>query len=148
MYPTAAKLVAALGFAALSWIASRQVSPNLPEFQSLGRAAEVTAVIGLVLGWRISGRHAGRGMAEAAGIGVTTALAIVFWSTLIWAGYEMLDRALAVRYDGPLEGLEDMVSLMLDYAAYTWPGLALPVLGLGSIVMGLLVEMVSRREHS
>lgn len=145
MYPTAAKLTAALVFAALAWVVSRLAVPNLPEGTSEGWMPEVNAVIGLLFGWRIAGRHAGSGWVAGGAIGLTTGAVLVFWALLIWAGREMVLRSLALRYDGIVEALEDMIALFLRLAEFLVPGLALPALATGSIAAGFLAEAVARR---
>ncbi|MBJ3764005.1 TrgA family protein [Maribius pontilimi] len=145
MYPTAAKLIASLSFAALAWYASQLVVPNLPEGMSEGIMPEINALVGLVLGWRITGRRAGDGFVNAIGIGLTTGAAIVLCSLLIWAGHEMLQRSINVRYDGPIEGIEDMIVLFLRYATFMYPGPCLSTLAIGSILAGLLAEATAKR---
>ncbi|WOI55086.1 TrgA family protein [Palleronia sp. LCG004] len=146
MYPTLSKLVAAVAFAALSWTVSRLVVLNFPEHMRPGAMAEINAVIGVVLGWRISGRPAG-GLIESMAVGLSTGIAILFSALFVWAGHEMLRRAMRLRYEGPVEGIEDMISTMIDFAMLTWPGPALLVLGAGSIAIGLVVQCIQRSEQ-
>ncbi|RVT84142.1 tellurium resistance protein [Rhodobacteraceae bacterium CCMM004] len=145
MYPTAAKLVAALAFAALAWWVTDLVKPNLPQGTPMDWLAPVSAAVGAVMGWRVMGRRAGRGYVAAAGFGLTTAVAIVFWVLLIWAGYEMLQRSMDLYYDGPVEALESALALYMDYALLLVPGPPLPSLAVGAVLCGALAEWVARR---
>ncbi|MCR8723602.1 TrgA family protein [Frigidibacter sp. ROC022] len=114
--PTAAKFVAAIVFGFVAWFVSRLMVPYLPEGTRQAYFAEVSTAIGMVMGWRISGRYGGGGMRAGIGYGLTTVAATVFWGLLIFAGEEMLDRSLNVRYDGPIEALTEGVQLFVDYA--------------------------------
>ncbi|SHJ32082.1 hypothetical protein SAMN04488012_107119 [Palleronia salina] len=145
MYPTAAKLFAALGYAALVWYASLLIIPNLPEGRSEGLMPEVNALLAMILGWRIMGARAGQGFVNAIGIGLTTAAAILFWAIIMWAGYEALMRSINRRYNGPIEAIEASIALAMEFAQYTWPGPCLVTLAVGGIIVGVLSEAFAWR---
>ena len=146
MYPTAAKLVAGLLFAALAFFVSGLVIPNIPYGSSIPlKFGLINAGIGFVLGWRVSGRRGGEGYSFALAYGVTAAVAIVFWALLWWAGREMIKRALDIYYDDPTEALEEMVRLMVDYSTYMLGNNVLPALGIGALFCGALVEWVAQK---
>jgi hypothetical protein len=113
--PTAAKFVAAIVFGFVAWFAAGLVANYLPEGTRLAYFSEVCTLVGLVMGWRISGRYAGFGMRAGAGYGLTTVAATVFWCLLIFAAEEMVDRSLNVRYDGPIEAVSEAVSLFIEF---------------------------------
>ncbi|WP_108483957.1 TrgA family protein [Oceaniglobus ichthyenteri] len=146
MYPTAAKLIAGLLFAALAFFISGLVIPNIPFGQNtpisfgLGNAA-----IGFLLGWRVVGRRAGEGYAFGIAYGITAAVAIVFWCLFLWAFIEMIERALDLYYDDPTKALEEMVRLMVDFSSYLVGNNVLPALGIGTVFCSAVVEWVGQK---
>lgn len=144
--PTAAKLVAGILFAALAWFVSEQVKVVLP---SEGRGATLlsplNAALGFVMGWRVMGLRAGGGFTPAVGFGLTTVFATFFWSLLIWSGYEMIERALRRRYRDPIDALEDMGQVMLDYAILVVTPTIVGAAVIGSFVCAMITEYFSRR---
>ena len=144
--PTAAKLVAALAFAALGaaagWLfgqevpASARVVPFFPP---------VAAGIGLICGWRISGARAGGGFLAAMGTGLRTAVTLAFFALLAFSAQVVISRSMAMIYDGPLQALLAVVDLMVIHGKLA---LAPPVAGTlaaGGLVGGLLAEWAGRR---
>lgn len=143
--PTAAKLFAALGFAALGWLAAAVLGQSLPEGMVLGLVPEGAMVAGLVCGWRIAGREVGRGYGTAVGTGLRTGAVmavLVLLGVAIWA---MLEASMRRQYPGPFEALMGMVQLMLKYGRLMGDGPFLVVMAAGSAVLGLLTEAVGRR---
>jgi len=146
MYPTAAKLVAGLLFAALAFFISSLVIPNIPFGENTPLAFGLSnAVIGFIMGWRVSGRRAGEGYSFAIAYGITAVVAILFWVLLYWGFREMLDRALDIAYDDPTEALEEMVRLMVEYASYTLGNNVLPAMAVGAVFCGVIVEWVGQK---
>lgn len=145
MYPTAAKMTAALLFAALAWWISDLAKPNMPDGTPVGLLSPVNAAFGFLMGWRISGRNAGRGYVNALGYGWTAAACIVLWALAFWAGWEMLDRSINLFYEGPVEAIEAAVALMVDYAAYLSSLSVMLSMLIGAGFCALVVEWVAAR---
>lgn len=143
--PTASKLVAAIAFAALAWFISDLVKPLLPEGTQVGLLSPVNALFGLIMGWRIMGRNAGHGLFASLGYGLTTIVATVFWCLLAWAGYEMVIRSTRLRYDGPVQALQDMVGLMLEYGQLASTTTILGAALAGTLFCAWLTELSARR---
>lgn len=143
--PTAPKAIAALFFAALAYFCGDLIKPLLPEGTPTTWLGPTLAVLGGLSGWRMSGRRAGYGLRAGFGYGLTTVALIAFWGILLFAGYEMLQRSIDLRYSGPIEALQEMVKLGLDYAIL----ITVPTVGGSMIVGGLfggwLTEWVARR---
>ena len=144
--PTAAKLIGAILFAALAWYVSLEAKLLMPDE---GRGATllepINALLGFAMGWRIMGARAGDGFVIAVGFGLTTVFAITFWSLLVWSGYGMIIRATRGRYTGPVDALEGMGDLMLEYAAMVVdPSVVGPAV-LGSLACALITEYFSHR---
>jgi len=143
--PTAAKLVAAVVFAAVAFLAGSVYIPLLPEGTQAGWFAAVCAGFGAVIGWMVMGGLAGRGTTAAMGHGVRTAVTIVFWTGLFFSIREMVLRSMNLRYDGPMEAVIGTFDIAIDYGRLLADPQLLAVLGLGGLAGGLVTEWASRR---
>lgn len=142
--PTAAKLIAAVCFAAVGWFATHLYLPQLPEGTQTGLIREIAAFIGLICGWRILGRLAGKGYGESMGLGLRTSVTIVFWVLLFAGIHEMVVRSTKLRYDGPMEAVLGAFDIMLGYGQLLGQPQMLAVLALGGIVAGYSAEYAAR----
>lgn len=143
--PTAPKLIAALLFGALAFFVSDLVKPLLPEGTQFGAFSVVNAAMGALMGWKISGARAGGSMQASLGYGLTTAAVTVFWCLFLWSGYLMVEASMRLRYDGPVEALQDMGTMMITFGrTMGTPGIIGSLL-VGSLVFGWLTEQVARR---
>jgi hypothetical protein len=143
--PTAPKLVAALLFGALAFFVSDLIKPLLEEGTQMGWFSLVNPIVGAVMGWRISGARAGHSIRASLGYGITTVAATVFWCLFIWAGYLMVEASMRLRYDGPMEALQDMGAMMIEFARTMSTPTVLGSLLVGALFFGWLTEQVSRR---
>jgi len=143
--PTGAKLVGAIAFALLAYFITDLVKPLLPEGTRFGMFSPINAVFGFAMGWRIMGKGAGTKYRTSLGYGMTAGAATLFWCLLFWAGYEMLKRSMRMYYDGPVEALQEMASLFIEYARLVavpevyWPALV------GVVFVSWLTEFFARR---
>jgi hypothetical protein len=144
--PTAARLFALFGFAAMAFFATEIYKPLLPRGTPMGLFTPVNMALAGIAGWSVMGRLAGQGWAMAAVSGLRTTAVAVFYALLTWAGVEMLERSLDKRYDGPVEALQQMVALVIDYArlGLTDPQVPVAILG-GGILAGFLSEWAARQ---
>jgi hypothetical protein len=144
--PTAAKLAALVAFLAIGYAATEAYRALLPEGMRTGLLLPVNLVVAAWCGWSVLGRAAGRGYAPAASAALGTAAVTMFHVLWIWAGWEMMQKATRLRYDGPVEALWHMLGYAMDYAAL---GLGdarfLSVMLLGALSAGAVTEFVSRR---
>lgn len=145
IYPTAAKMVAALILGATGFLLSGLVVPLLPEGTDFGWFSLINLGLGLMAGWITVGRRAGRGMAAAVGNGLTGGVVLLFWGLFVQSFNEMIRLSLRRRYDGPIEALLAQMELGFEWAvlALTHPPFAV-VLVVGSLVAGLLAEVAAR----
>ena len=143
--PTAAKLVAAVCFAIVGWIAANAYVPVLGVDFEAGPFRELMALIGLVVGWRVMGPDAGLGYRHAMGSGLKTAVVLVFFALLLFSVREMVLQSMKMRYDGPMEAVLDVFSLMLERAREMMTAEVLGALLIGGIVAGILTEKASKR---
>ncbi len=143
--PTAPKLVAAIIFGFVAWFAASLIIPYLPPGTRIAWVPEGSAAIGVLMGWFTSGAKAGAGIGSGLGYGLTTVALIVFWGLFVFAGEEMLDRSLNVRYDGPIQAISDMIMLMLGYGQVMAKPDVIVWLLLGAVFGGVVTELSARR---
>jgi hypothetical protein len=143
--PTAAKLVAAVLFAIVGAIAAHLYLPTLPEGTPPGYLREVSAGVGLICGWRVMGRRVGKGMGEAAGSGIVTSVVMLFWVLLIFSTQTMIHRSMRSLYDGPMDALLGVLSLMYDYGLNLAAPATPVALLVGGMVAGWIAEIVHKR---
>lgn len=143
--PNAAKLLAALGLAALGWIISDMIRPLVPFSVDFGYFNYVNAGLGALVGWLFLGRRAGDGLTSAINNGITSAVAMVVLGVLVQGTNEMVRLSFARRYDTPLEAIAAIFEKSIDYAMILGNvQLILTLLG-GAIAVALVVEMAGRR---
>jgi len=145
--PTAARLVAALLFAALFGAVSVLALPAfaLAEEPDPRGFALVNLLLGLVIGWRLGGAGAGRrSWAGAAGQGLTTAVAITFSALFLHGTIRMVALSMRKYYDGPAEAVVGVFALMIEIGRIAaLPGV-IALLVLGAMGAGIVVEWVGR----
>lgn len=143
--PNAPRLVAAIFFALLSFWAADLLRSTLPSSLPGFHLAKVAAALGLLFGWTMLGARAGYGYVSTTGFAFTTLGLVVLWSLVIFSATEMVERSLRKFYDGPVEALEAMVEILVEYAKllvhpdFMWPAL------IGTIFVGAIVEFAAQR---
>lgn len=145
IYPTAAKLIAAVILGVTGFVLSLLVVPLLQEGTNVGWFPLVNTVIGLLAGWITVGRRAGRGTSGAIGNGLTGGAVLMFWGLFVQSFNEMLRLSLRNRYDGPVQALTDMLEMGYEWGllALTSPLFSLTLL-LGAVAEGLSAEIAAR----
>lgn len=143
--PTAAKLVASLAFALTGFLAAEAFKLGMPEGMAFGPFSLVIAAIGLICGWRISGRLAGHGNLASIGYGLRTSVTIVFWGLLIYSTERMIQRALDMLYNGPIEAVLGIFQLMFELGQRLPTPEVLTVLVVGGVFGGIATEWAGRR---
>ncbi|SPH18285.1 hypothetical protein DEA8626_01818 [Defluviimonas aquaemixtae] len=143
--PTAAKLFAAFAFAVLAFFAAEIFKPHMPEGTQFGYFSFVSALIGLVAGWRVMGPEAGRGNWQAVNTGVKTSAVMVGLALLIFSTYEMLLLAFRPAYKGPMEAVVGIFDIGVEFFRTMLAWDVLVVLIIGGALAGLLSEWAARR---
>ncbi|MGC9370810.1 MAG: TrgA family protein [Paracoccaceae bacterium] len=146
MMPTAARLFAAIAYAALAFVASEQFKPLLPEGLDTGYLSQVNAVIGLLTGWFVMGRLAGDGYGHAVLHGFRSTVALVFYVVLLHSVLEMFRLSFRMRYDDPLEAVAGIFEEAMEYGRMiaTSPEV-MAILLLGGVLAAWLAEFAARR---
>ncbi len=143
--PTGAKLIAAVAFAIVGWLAANAYIPQLPESTRTGYFREVMAGLGFVIGWLTLGPHMGRGYSEAASLGVRTSMLVVFWGLLGFSIYFMVLRSTKMIYDNAGAAALDVPMLMLQYGKLMGSVELIGILAIGGVFGGIAAEFAGRR---
>lgn len=143
--PTAAKLIAAVAFAMVAFVAAATFVPHLPEGSQIGLFREITAAIGFAVGWFVMGSLTGQGYGPAAGSGMRTAVTLVFFTLLGFSIHLMVKKSYKMLYDGPMEAVLAVFEIMLDYAQMMIQPDVLGVLAVGGVLGGVAAEWAGRR---
>lgn len=143
--PTAAKVIAALFFAALGYFSADLVKPLLTEGTRTQWMNETVGAFGLLMGWNVVGKRVGDGAWASMGYGITAALLTTVWSVGAFALAEMLGRSLDRRYRGVMDALQDMVRFISEYGLLIMvPAIFIAVVA-GGALGGWLSERANRR---
>ncbi len=143
--PTGARLTAALCLALLAFILSSEIMPLMPEGTDFGYFTLINIAIGLIIGWVVMGKRAGRGFVPAINNGIGGVAVMLFWGLFIQGTYEMFRLAMRNRYDGPFEALSAIFTIGLDYAIVIFVPVVIVTVLVGALLSGLVTEHASRR---
>lgn len=142
--PDAAKLIAGISIALLAFIVSYMIMPLMPESTSFGRFAYYNAAIGLVVGWIIMGKRAGRGITAAINNGLGGVFMMVLWCLFLHSCMQMFDRAMDNWYNGAFVALAAIFEFMAEYALIMLNLTVIATLIAGSVIAGLATEYAWR----
>lgn len=143
--PNAARLVSALSLALIAYIVSGLIMPLFPEGKYFGWFTHVNVGLGLVVGWVVMGRRAGRGITAAINNGFTGMVSLVFWALFVQGCYEMIRLAMRNRYDGPLEAVTGIFKIGIDYSLFILTPGIISTLLIGAVLAGLATEYAWRK---
>ncbi|SDW48901.1 hypothetical protein SAMN05444358_101973 [Ruegeria halocynthiae] len=143
--PTASRLVAALCLLVIAFLVSSMIIDNGEEGKSYGSFTYVNMVLGIVCGWVIMGKRAGRGWTAGVNNGLTGVVALVFWGLFVQGTYEMFSQAMRHRFGGPFEALLAIFKIGVGYGEQLLTPEILITLGIGAVVSGVLTEIAVRR---
>ncbi|CUJ29037.1 TrgA family protein [Cognatishimia activa] len=143
--PTAAKLMSAIALALVAFIVSEQVKPLLPEGTDFGYFNYVNSFFGAVVGWKLIGARAGRGVSRSINNGITGVLALLLVTLFAHGFWEMFENSLNLRYDTTAEAVQSIFETMLENALLLLnTNIIITLIG-GAVFCGLLSEATSRR---
>lgn len=142
--PDAARLVAALSLALLAFIVSGQIVPLMPEGTDFGYFPWVNVAIGVICGWVVMGKRAGRGITAAINNGITGMVAMVFWGLFVQGAYEMFRLSMRHFYDGPFEAVMAIFEIGVKYGTMMLVTNIIATLLVGGVMAGLATEYAWR----
>lgn len=142
--PTAAKLVAAVVFAIVGWIAANAHVPVLGEAVNVGAFRELVGLLGMLIGWRVMGPAVGQGYRAALGAGLRTVIVLAFFAVMIFSTREMVLTSMKMRYDGPVDAVLAVFELMFEHAQEMLTFNMIIVLLVGGLVGGVVSERASK----
>ena len=143
--PTAAKLIAALCFACVGWLAANAHIPALGPTANFGFFREICAMLGLIIGWRVMGTRVGASYYDARGSGLVTSVALAFFALLGFSIYLMIVQSTKMVYDGPMDAVLGAFTFMLENGrAMLTVGVIGALIG-GGLLGGFLSEWTARR---
>lgn len=147
--PTGARLVSAIVFAALAYLAATIVHGILEREAgstvNVSYFKEIMAVIGVLCGWIIMGKRASNGLRAAIGGGILTSVAIVFWGLLAFSLREMIILSTKMRYDGATEATVDVFRIALEHAQTIADPSLIITLVVGGMIGGWMAVWANRR---
>ncbi|SLN39537.1 hypothetical protein TRL7639_02026 [Falsiruegeria litorea R37] len=143
--PNAARLVAALSLALIAFLVSGLVMPLMPEGMDFGYFTWVNVGLGVLCGWVVMGKRAGRGITPAINNGVTGVLSLLFWGLFVQGAYEMFRQAMRNRFDGPFEALGAIFTIGFDYGLTIMVPSIIWTLLVGGVLAGLATEYAWRQ---
>jgi len=143
--PDAARLASAFSLALLAFIVSGQVMPLMPEGTDFGWFTWINVGLGVVCGWVVMGRRAGRGTTAAINNGFTGMVTLVFWGLFVQGAYEMFRQAMRNRFDGPFEALASIFTIGMDYGLILLVPNILITLLVGGFLAGFAAEYAKNR---
>ncbi len=143
--PTASRLVAALCLLVIAFLVSGMIIDNGEEGKDYGYFTYINMGLGLICGWVVMGKRAGRGWTAAINNGLTGVASLVFWGLFVQGTHEMFSQAMRHRFGGPFEALLAIFEIGIDFGKQLVVPEILITLGVGAILSGILTEIASRR---
>lgn len=143
--PTGARLMAAISLAVLAFILSGMVVPLMPESTDFGYFLPLNIVLGLLVGWAVMGRRAGRGITAAINNGLAGVFVLMLWAIFLQAVNEMVRLALRNRYDDPFEAIVAVFQIGAEFGVMIATVPMAVALIVGAVISGLLTEFAYNR---
>lgn len=143
--PTGARLMAAISLAVLAFILSGMVVPLMPESTDFGYFLPLNIVLGLLVGWFVMGRRAGRGITAAINNGLAGVFVLTLWAIFLQAANEMVRRAMRNRYDDPFEAIVAIFQIGAEFGLMIATVPTAVALVVGAVISGLLTEFAYNR---
>lgn len=143
--PTAAKLVAALSFALIAYIAAELFIPVLPEVTPVQYFSAINAIIGLFVGWWVMGPNVGKSLLAAARRGLATSVILLFWADVAFSLRDMLINSTKRAYKTPTKAILAVFDNLVEFLLLAMSPPVVIVLAAGGVLAGVFVELTSRR---
>ncbi len=142
--PTAGRLVGAIVFGATGAGAAFVGIPTLPEEVLPGYLFPFSTIVGGWQGWSLMGPKAGGRFSMAITQGIATVVVMTLTVIFFVAGWDMIERSMRLRYDGPGAAVLDVANLMWEYVKMMVVPQVIGVLALGATLGSILVNIAAR----
>ena len=143
--PTMSKLIAALLMAALGWFTADLVKPYLSEGTPTGMFSPVAAVVGVLVGWRFTGKKLQARRGTAVAIGLTSSLLLALITAAVFGGKEMVDKSIRKNYSGPFDAVQGFFQNTINNLLTALQADVLIALVVGGVIVGWLTGMAAKR---
>lgn len=143
--PTAARLAAAIAFAALGAYIAYVTAPMFEDGSMPSFWWPLCIGAGVWAGWFMVGKWAGRGTSAAIGNGLTGVMAQVFWIMFIYCFMIMIQKSLRRSYDGPVEAVVNVFEIIIEEAQFFYSLEFVGTLLAMGIAGGLFTEYFGKR---
>lgn len=143
--PNAARLVSAISLALIAFILSGQIMPLMPEGTGFGYFTWINVALGVLVGWIVMGKRAGRGTTPGINNGLTGVAALIFWGLFVQGCYEMFRQATRNRFDGPFEAVLAVFEIGAEYGMILLVPQIIATVLIGGVLAGLATEFAWRR---
>ena len=142
--PTAARLTAAIAFAIIGYIIFATMVPIYGEDTVRRFLLPLCIGSGLWAGWVLCGKNA-HSIASGIGTGYTAVIAQVFWILLIMSFVFMIDQAMRRRYDGPMDAVVDVFTIMYENGMRVGSSEMGMIILVGGFVGGMLAGIMGKK---
>jgi hypothetical protein len=143
--PTAGRLAGAIVFGLFGWYLGGISIPFFPQANAPTYWIPASAFIGLVIGWKTCGSRAGAGYNPAMGIGLTCGFTFAATMLFLVSFNQMITNAMRMRYDGPMEAVTSIFSLMLEFAEYFYDFTLIATILIGGVICAWITEFFGQR---
>ena len=143
--PTAAKLMAAIAFGLAGLYLAYVTAPLFEDGKMPTYWFPLCAGAGVLCGWIIVGRRAGRGYSAGIGNGITGIVAVGFWALFIFSFIVMIRKSMRNSYDGPVEAVVNVFELLVDHGQDLASRESIVALFVSGIAAGVVTEFTARR---
>ncbi len=142
---TMGRLAGAIVFALFGWYLAGVTIPFFPEGVAPRFWVPVGAGAGLFVGWMVCGTRAGQGYNPAVGGGLTCGIALAFLMLFAASFNQMLQNALRMRYDGPMDALVNVFSQMIEFGLYFADITIIATVLIGGVICAWITEFFGQR---
>ena len=147
--PTGARLVSAIFYGFLAYVGAQIVhaiyEAEIGYDLDWWFFAEITAVVGILVGWKFAGTKVGDGYYLGMQNGLISTLILVFYAVLLWAIVEMVQESMKLKYPGATAAVVDIFRIAIEYVKSIAKPTFLITMAIGGLIGGYLAEWSSRR---
>jgi len=145
LMPTIPKLFGSVGMALTGFATVIQLAPHLTAEVKTGGLMLMAACFGVLIGWRVLGRESRGTQSQVVAVGFRAAFFLGIWTLLFLGSVQMLEKALRMRYDGPMEAVGDVLAQGLEVGYMVLQLDVIAVLFIGGALSAIATGWAARR---